>query len=259
MPKRFTDSEKFRDRWYRNLSPKHKCIWEYMLSECTIAGILEIDLQAMSFHIGDNIDQSDIDLFQDKIFYLTEDKIFIPRFIKFQQKELSHNNNAHKNIINELEKYNIPLSLDMQEFESPKEAPSKPLARGTGNSKGNSNSIGISKLNENLEKKAVDLYNAMASEVGLPQAQKITDTRKSKIRARLKDCGGIDGWKAALTKVESSGFLTGQKTDWKADLDFILQESSFVKIMEGKYDDAKPRPTTTERNKQAIQEWVDGR
>ena len=45
MVKRFTDTEKFKDRWYRNLTPKQKCIWEYMLSACDIAGFFEIDYE----------------------------------------------------------------------------------------------------------------------------------------------------------------------------------------------------------------------
>lgn len=83
---------------------------------------------------------------------------------------------------------------------------------------------------------AAQLYNEMASRANLPKVQKLTEARKTKLRARLKDAGGIDGWTAALAHVESSTFLTGANRDgWKADLDFMLQESSFTKIMEGSY------------------------
>lgn len=136
MAKRFTDSEKFRDKWYRSLSPKHKCIWEYMLSECNIAGILEIDYDSMSFHIGAEINKSDLSLFSEKIFYLSEEKVFIPNFVKFQQNKLSEVNNAHKNIIKEFIKYNIPVSLDMSQFESPLKGASKGLQSPISNSKG---------------------------------------------------------------------------------------------------------------------------
>lgn len=92
---------------------------------------------------------------------------------------------------------------------------------------------------------AFSLYNETADRVQLPRAQVFTDGRKSKLKLRLKEAGGLEGWKIALAKVEASPFLTGKRQDFKADLDFMLQKSSFVKIMEGRYD-----PVTTERVQQ---------
>lgn len=147
MPKRFTDSGKFRNPWYRSMSPKIKCLWEYMLSECDIAGIIEIDLPSMSFHIGEEIHMNDLSVFDEKIYFIDEKKVFIPSFIEFQQKELNENNKAHKNIIKTLEKYNIPVSLDMKDFQRGFKGASKGLQSPTGNSKGKGkgNSKGISK------------------------------------------------------------------------------------------------------------------
>ena len=92
---------------------------------------------------------------------------------------------------------------------------------------------------------AFELYNETADRAQLPRAQVFTDARKTKIKARLKEAGGLEGWKIALAKVEASPFLTGKRHDFKADLDFMLQKASFVKIMEGRYD-----PVTTERVQQ---------
>jgi len=83
---------------------------------------------------------------------------------------------------------------------------------------------------------AFSLYNETADRVQLPRAQVFTDGRKSKLKLRLKEAGGLEGWKIALAKVEASPFLTGKRQDFKADLDFMLQKASFVKIMEGRYD-----------------------
>tara|TARA_R110000782_G_C14819205_1_gene413801 strand:+ start:15476 stop:16264 length:789 start_codon:yes stop_codon:yes gene_type:complete len=83
---------------------------------------------------------------------------------------------------------------------------------------------------------AKELYNDMAEKAGLSKAQVLSPTRKAKIKARLKECDGIEGWKAALDLVASSPFLTGQnKQGWKADLDFILQPAKFIRILEGSY------------------------
>lgn len=90
---------------------------------------------------------------------------------------------------------------------------------------------------------ALELYNQLAEKKGLPKAQKLTKARNGKINARLKDAGGIDGWKAALAKLEASPFCTGQNDrGWIADIDFLITESSFTKLMEGKYDE-RPRHT----------------
>lgn len=95
------------------------------------------------------------------------------------------------------------------------------------------------------------LFNELAVNIGLPVAQKITKARKSKMSLRLKDVGGIDGWKVVLGKIENSPFLRGEnKSGWKADIDFILQESSIVKIMEGKYDGTK-KPISSPRDELA--------
>lgn len=87
-------------------------------------------------------------------------------------------------------------------------------------------------------KEAVGLYNQLADQEGLAEVQRLTDARKQKIRARLKDLDGLEGWKILMEKVRESDFLCGRVKDWKADIDFIIRESSFVKIMEGKYDNA---------------------
>ncbi len=90
---------------------------------------------------------------------------------------------------------------------------------------------------------AVMAFNAAAERVGWPKAQKITDARRVRLKARLSDAGGIKGWHIALAKAEASDLCAGRKTRWKADLDFLLQESSFVKLLEGSYDNTPPPPS----------------
>ena len=100
-------------------------------------------------------------------------------------------------------------------------------------------------LDMDAAKDAVADYNAMAEKTGLPKVQSLTETRRKKLAHRLKECGGLDGWRAALQKVAASDFLTGKKVEWRADFDFMLQASSFTKIMEGSYDNkpaTQPKP-----------------
>jgi len=82
----------------------------------------------------------------------------------------------------------------------------------------------------------VNAWNALAAECDLAAVQRVTAARRAKAKARLRDCGGLDGWAEALTKVRDSPFLRGDNDrGWRADFDFLLQESSFTKLLEGKY------------------------
>ncbi len=95
---------------------------------------------------------------------------------------------------------------------------------------------------------AFRMFVDVAEKINLPVPQKLSGPRKSKLKARLKDCGGLEGWKIALTKLAASPFCRGERTDFKADLDFMLQEKSFTKLMEGSYDDRTPPPRNSPPN-----------
>ena len=121
------------------------------------------------------------------------------------------------------------------------------------------------KEDKEIYKESFDLYNKTAKKIGIPVATKLTQTRESRLRARLKDCGGIDGWKEALKKIEAIPAMRGVD-GWRANIDFLLRESSFVKLMEGGYDNwgkngkqTSKQQTNIERNANALQELVDER
>lgn len=59
----------------------------------------------------------------------------------------------------------------------------------------------------------------MAVSAGLSIAQAINGTRKASIRSRLKECGGLGGWDAALEKIKTNSFFHGDNDrGWKAGL-----------------------------------------
>ena len=92
---------------------------------------------------------------------------------------------------------------------------------------------------------ALLVWNDLAIELGLAQVQKLTDARKIKLRARLRDTGGVAGWAATLVKIRDSRFLRGDNSrSWRADFDFVLQEKSFNKLREGAYGDKKTPEAT---------------
>lgn len=89
---------------------------------------------------------------------------------------------------------------------------------------------------------ASQMWNELAAARGLSQANLLTDGRRKRIRQRLLESGGIEGWCIALQKVAQSSFLLGEARDFRASLDFILQQTSFAKLMESQYSNRQREP-----------------
>lgn len=84
-------------------------------------------------------------------------------------------------------------------------------------------------------KEALRCYQIAADRRGWPQPRTLTKERRRKLEARLRD-DGLETWKEALRKGMESPHLCGQNDrGWTASLDFFLQPSSFVKVLEGQY------------------------
>lgn len=86
------------------------------------------------------------------------------------------------------------------------------------------------------EQEAFEFFCSAASRSGLPVPSNFTPSRRKFLKARLVDCGGLEGWKVAMSKLEASDFCCGKVSDFKANFDFVLQAKSFTKLMEGNYD-----------------------
>lgn len=97
MSKRFTDTEKWKDPWFRKLSPMQKNIWFYLLDNCDNAGIWKIDMDLLSFCVGEKID--DLDFLDGRIKKVDKEKIWITKFINFQYGELNPNSRPHQHVI----------------------------------------------------------------------------------------------------------------------------------------------------------------
>ena len=104
------------------------------------------------------------------------------------------------------------------------------------------------------EKAAFSIFNSMAVEAGLTEAQRFTKKRQNAVRNRMAEHGGIEGWRAACEKIAMSSYLTGGGKDgWKCNLDWCLKQDRFTQIMEGVYDDNRPKS----RSSKAAQDAMD--
>jgi hypothetical protein len=93
---------------------------------------------------------------------------------------------------------------------------------------------------------AFQAYNETAKRLDLPLAENLSSQRRKKLRARL-DEHGLPGWFRALENLAEMPFCLGQgPRGWRADFDFLLQPSSFQKVLEKVYQQGiGPPPQVT--------------
>ncbi|MCF0203679.1 MAG: hypothetical protein HUK08_09970 [Bacteroidaceae bacterium] len=89
------------------------------------------------------------------------------------------------------------------------------------------------------------LWNELC--VSLPKVMRLSDNRREKVKARLREWGGDDqsnmvqGARELFVRIEASDFLTGRSGKWKgASFDWIFDSrNNWIKVMEGNYDNER--------------------
>jgi hypothetical protein len=107
--KRFTETDKWRDAWYRGLSPVHKCLWNYFVDNCDQAGVIDPDWELISFQIGAQVSELDLCRFEKQLDRLPSGKLFIAGFVAFQYGQLSTDCKPHKPVFAALERHGIKI------------------------------------------------------------------------------------------------------------------------------------------------------
>jgi hypothetical protein len=93
------------------------------------------------------------------------------------------------------------------------------------------------------EGQALLIYDELAGRLAWPKAGHLTSKERKAMTARLRDAGGLNGWRVAMEKAEESNYLARTKPD----LRFFLAEDKFAQLMRGRYDpeyDKRKRPST---------------
>lgn len=113
MPKRFTDTDKWKKPFIRNLPTEYKLFWFFLMDDCDYAGIWHVDNEVACLRIGKKIDlQKALQYFEEKIIPFDDgSKWFIKDFVSFQYGELRDNNKAHVSVIRTLTKYGFLESI----------------------------------------------------------------------------------------------------------------------------------------------------
>lgn len=105
--KRFTETTKWDDPWFRKLSPKLKCLWQYICDRCDGAGVIDLDVELASFQIGTKISTDDMRELSGRVEHLACGKWWIVRFVQFQYGRLSSECKAHAPVMASLNAYGL--------------------------------------------------------------------------------------------------------------------------------------------------------
>ena len=91
---------------------------------------------------------------------------------------------------------------------------------------------------------ALEMWQQLAVEKGLPRVERMTKPRKQKLSARLREVG-LEGWEKALAAIRSSKFHCGENDrGWRASFDFVTRsETEVAKLIERGTANGRARPT----------------
>ena len=109
--KRFTETLKWNDPWFRKLNPANKLLWQWLCDNCDGAGFINPDWELASFQIGENVSADSLTQLSGRLVSMPDGSFWIPKFIKFQYGKLSKECKTHNFVFAALAKRGIDSSL----------------------------------------------------------------------------------------------------------------------------------------------------
>jgi hypothetical protein len=112
MAKRFTDTEKWEDEWFTELSNDYKVIWFYLLDTCDNAGIWKQNIKKLNYLCSTNITADELlKVFGNRIIKIADEKWFIKKFCIVQYGH-DFMNSKNKAVVSAIEKLKINGIID---------------------------------------------------------------------------------------------------------------------------------------------------
>lgn len=112
----------------------------------------------------------------------------------------------------------------------------------------------------------IKLWNEICT--SLPKVMRLSDARRDKVKARLREWGDtdpkkmLDNARSLFLRIERSDFLTGRSGKWKgASFDWIFDSrNNWIKVMEGNYDNVRGgvSDASSSTNCLGVGEYIDG-
>lgn len=118
------------------------------------------------------------------------------------------------------------------ENSDPRTSPDQPKRRRRSKSSG----VPVSELHASI----IAAYHELCPM--LPRIEVWTERRREMLSDRIRDRSALgkpadtaEYWRGFFENIAASDFLCGRKTDWRADLEWLLDEDHFLKVIERKY------------------------
>ncbi len=116
MSKRFTDTAKWQDQWFRSMPVEMKEFWHYICDVCDHAGLWKVDLGLASFQIGAEIDLATIRrwFFESeppRLQEVTRELWWIIKFCAFQYGNLETGKPAVVSAVRRLQEFDLITRL----------------------------------------------------------------------------------------------------------------------------------------------------
>jgi hypothetical protein len=107
--KRFTETDKWKDPWFRRLTPVQKCLWVYLCDNCDHAGVLNPDWELIGFQIGSTVNEKSLEAFGDRIEYINSESLRIKAFVQFQYGRLSEDCKPHAPVFAAIKRHGLTV------------------------------------------------------------------------------------------------------------------------------------------------------
>lgn len=114
MAKRFTDTNKYRNQFFRNLSTINKLVWDYLYHDCDHAGIWVVDKDVANLCIDKTVEidwdaaLADFNKDEERIIVLENGKKWFSKaFVQFQYPQLAPSTKVQTSVIKRLETFGI--------------------------------------------------------------------------------------------------------------------------------------------------------
>jgi hypothetical protein len=252
MTYRFTVAEKWTDdEWFMELDPAMKCLFNYMCDMCDCCGVWKVNFKQASFSVGAVFDrQSAQKALKDKIVILSNDKWFMPSFIKVQYPGLlSFSNSAHRGVIKKLNFHNI----ESRPYLAPTKTLVSPLVGAKDKDKDKDSSIPLSLLNSpsytNSALKidnVIQLFNdkcAGKGKISYCRGLSGKNIQEFLTTTSFEDFRIINTWQEIFDKTADSEFLTGQQSgsNFVATLNWLVIHDNALKVLNGQYGNSKSK------------------
>lgn len=284
MAKRFTDTEKFIDPWFRRLSSKHKLLWDWLLCNCDHAGIITVDFEFIEMVLNEKFEEDVIEkYFSERTVQIGLCKYFIPKFLRFQYGKLNPSSKVHASVIARLKEEGILYSENDSIKDIENNARVIGYPKGMDTTKEKDKDKEKEKIKGNNISELVNINFKSAQEKSIHEiASRITGNatvdgvielynEELAGTGKLKKCPGLgskaikellntfshiptlDQWSDLFSLVKANAALTGaSKTVFLATLDWLAIEDNALKVLAGKYD----LPTDAEAREKSNEDYI---